>query len=344
MQPNQNIPPVPPVAVAIPAPASSVTEGLPSSIPGYQEIVNQVLAELNKRKGILFKRVVLTVIPFLIGVIVLYMSSYIPSSGDGETVDIASPQTIAMIVGGVFLLIIGPIWAAITGRIFRTERIIWIDSFFDKVELDTTQSWAIAKKLFWPSVWLELAIFFRYYFIVIAVCIVLVVGGVVLSTQLDTEVRGWVILGTIFIPLIAAIIYTYLLNIRLRYIWFVFIDLYGTPEFSHAAIYARMNELNKRLNQEDFKKLITTTIGLDVVGAGANFALDGATSLMSKFGGPGKLIASITSIIGGSMIAVSKDYAKQVSYYMFYKLARQSLYGANDKGSTSLYTNNTTQL
>jgi hypothetical protein len=311
--------------------------------PNYQEIMRQILSQLNQRKGTLFLRVLINLAPFILGFVILYAMSFF-SGGEGEASEsLNAAQLVTLFIGLGMIVLVAPAWIIIAGVIFKTERTIWIDSFFDSVTLTSSQSWKIARKLFWPSVLLNFGIFFRYYALAILATILLVGGVIYAAVATEGAFPPLLALAIIALTLIGLIVYSYIIQIRLRYVWFIFLDAYGSPDFSHRAIFTQMKALNARLKEGDLQKIVLTTLGVDAVGAVADTAIDGVSRGLSMFGGGGRMAGQLVGLVGSTMVAVVKDYSKQVSYYMFYRLARQALYGADDKGSVSLYADVTPQ-
>lgn len=304
------------------------------TLPKYREIMNQVRSELDKRKGLLFGRVLLLAAPYLLLPTLFYVIvSIIYKLGESAL----SPRqelflAIALIVMALVLL-----WNIIIGRIFKIERILWVDSYFDEIPLSSSESWKLAASLFWPSLLLDFSIFFRYYALPLLITIAVAIGVTTVFQQ-----SYIVYICAIILTCIGFSIYTFMIGLRLRYIWFVFIDMYGTPGYSIDAIYKQMYILSEQLQQEDFKRLIASTLTIDVTAEGADLGLSATTNLIGMIGGPFRDAARMVQYVGSLMIRASQHYARMVSYYMFYRLARQSLYGVDNNSSTSLYKNSIT--
>ena len=304
--------------------------------PNYQEIIGQIIGELNKRKGILLKRVLFYLAPVLLAFVLVTIASWLGDGGDVPTTSSTLQMTL-LIPAFILFIFVAPTWIFVVGIIFRTERTIWIDAFFDHVVLTTKQSWKIAKSLFWPSFKLNIAIFFRFYALALLVALAVIATGIYLGVQADEQTATIVILLAVLGSVVGIAIYCFITEIRLRYISFIFLDAYGSPDFSHAKIFASMKELNARLKKGDLQKIVLTTVGVDAAAAASSMAVNGVANGLSLLGGGGRAAGQMVAVVGGTMIEIAKDYSKQVSYYIFYRLARQSVYGADDKGSVSLY-------
>jgi len=237
----------------------------------------------------------------------------------------------------VFLMILSPWWMLVVGHIFKVERIIWIDSFFDKVPLEASQSWKLAKRLFWPSVGLDVVIFIRYYLIF---SLVLLAAAGTYIYLLTTGVMQFQMLPLILcLAVTAAAIWSYVtyVQIKLRYAWFLFIDLYGQDSFSYRRMLQEMKRLNEVIKQEAFKKLLVTTLGVDTTAEAANILIGTGARALSHRGNAGNAAGFYVNTIGGEYVAIASDYSKQVAYYMFYSVARASVYGNAQLLNTSLY-------
>ncbi len=304
------------------------------SLPKYRDIMHQVRSELDRRKGLLFGRVLLLAAPYLLLPTLFYIIVSTVYKLHDSALSPSQESLLAIAFIGMALVLL---WNFIIGRIFKIERILWVDSYFDEIPLSSSESWKLAASLFWPSLLLDFSIFFRYYAIPLLIAIAVAIGVTVVFQQ-----SYIVYICAIILTCIGFGVYTFMIGLRLRYIWFVFIDMYGTPGYSIDAIYKQMYILSEQLQQEDFKRLIASTLTIDVTAEGADLGLNATINLIGMMGGPFRDAARMVQYVGSLMIRASQHYAKMVSYYMFYRLARQSLYGVDNNGSTSLYKNTTT--
>lgn len=227
-------------------------------------------------------------------------------------------------------------WAIILGQIFRIERVIWIDSFFDKVPLNDKQSWRLARKLFWPSVMVNIISFLRYYLVPLIIYPVAVLWYIWYWQNVGGNIL--IFLGIAVGGLIALWVYFYLLKIRLRYAHFLLVDTYGTPDFSYGRLYSDSKILNRTMKTGDFKKLFVTTIGTDVVGDATNFTIGtiiGAVSRNMSVGG--QMAGAMAGQYAAEVVDTNRKLAQTVTFYLYYRVARVAL-GMNEQAlNTALY-------
>lgn len=301
----------------------------------YGEIMKQIMEQLNSRKMLLIGRIILTLAPLLLGIILLFVTSIIPRPSE---VDALLPFPIILLLAvAIFLLFISPMWMFILGHIFKVERIIWIDSFFDKVSLTNKQSWKFAKKLFWPSLWLDLHVFFRYYLVASIVYLGAIAGYIALIVAKSIEFQIlFAIIGFIIISVLLWLYVTYT-AVQLRYVRFLFIDLYGTAGFTYGKIFVELKKFNIVLKQDAFRKSLVVTLGSDAVMGVANSLINVGAKGLSSLGSGGQVAGAVVQIVAGQTTEIVNDYAKQVTYYIFYQLVRKNLYGEAQVKNTAVY-------
>lgn len=310
----------------------------PVDLPAYRDIIQQIGQQFKRRGKTMLLRVVWSLLPTLVALALIFLSVPITSSIDDKNI----PGLIVVGILGlviILLLSIAPAWFIVIAHIFKIERIIWIDSFFDKVPLTDSESWKLAKSLFWPGLRLEIRIFFRYYFLVYLVTVGSLIAYVVLAIMHKLTFDPRLFLIGLAITVGVLWLYTLYISIKLRYIWFIFIDLYGSPGFSHRQIFEQLGQLNTIYQQESFKKLVATSLGIDAAGNAAGSAIGLGTQGLSHLGKAGKEASVFVNFIAAETISVTKDFSKDVAYYIFYRIARTALYGNPQLVNTGLYKN-----
>lgn len=311
---NENVPPV-------------AKNGL-----GYKEIVGQIGQQLKDRQGLIAKRVAFISLPLIISATCLIYANNI---GDGLNLSGGSTAVIA-IIGLVTMVFTFP-WAIIMGQIFKIERLIWIDSFFDNEKLDNKQSWKMAKKLFFPSVKLDILIFLKYYLLAILAALGLVAGYFALIAADVFEFNvGIFILMIILLPILV-MIYSYFVKIRLRYVPFLLIDTFGSESFSTKALLKESKELNKVMKSDEFKKMLVTILGAEVLESAVNTIIGTMSGASSRAGGVAGAAGAASGMYASEVVAVIRSYAQIVVYYIYYRVARQLKYGAAQVKNETLY-------
>jgi hypothetical protein len=307
-------------------------------LPGYKEIMREIMKQLNNRKGTLSLRVLLVLAPVLLGIgvmLVLGQMDDVLGNSFTESAFFWVPEIIA-----ILSLLISPWWMLIVGHIFKVERIIWIDAFFDKVTVTGSQSWKMARKLFWPSVGLDLILFIRYYLLIYLAVLGSITGYIALSVNHTIKFQPLVfIIGLIIIGVVLWLYGTYI-RVKLRYVWFLFIDFHGTEQFSYKFLFSELKKLNSVYSSEAFKKLMVTSFGTDAAGEAVNIAVGAGTRGLAALGDAGKAADFFINTIAGESVEIAKDYAKTTAFYMYYRIARTVLYGQAQIVNGSLYSNN----
>ena len=155
----------------------------------------------------------------------------------------------------------------ILSAIFAIEKIVWIDSYFDNKNLDSKTSWKIAQKLLPSATMLVSMTFLRFY-----LWIPLFYGSLFyfyfyyflqfnISDSVGNAMGIIIIFLLFFIP-----IYFYYLRIKLRFLWFVFLDLYGQEGVLATEVFQEMKKLNQIRKSDMFKKTLIINLGSDAIG------------------------------------------------------------------------------
>ncbi len=308
-----------------------------AQLPTYREIMGQMLEQLNQRKGTLFLRVLLILAPALVGMGLLMLLGSISKVADNSFTNSAAVWVIMIL--GILLLMISPWWMLVIGHIFKIERIIWIDAFFDKITLSGSQSWRMARKLFWPSAGLDIIIFIRYYLLIYIAILGGISGYFALLVKHSLTFQVLPFLLSLAIIGVTLWLYGMYVRIKLRYIWFLFIDFQGTDRFSYGFLFSELKRLNKVYGNEAFKKLAVTSFGTDVAGEAVNALIGEASRGLAASGDAGKAAGFFVDTIAGESVGIAKDYAKMTAFYMYYQIARSVLYNQAQAVNSPLYSN-----
>ena len=299
--------------------------------PTYKELLEQVGAQIKSRKNALLKRTLLITWPFIAMAVIGYLlNKFIDFRGLPYT-----SQLLLLWVGALIILS-GVVYSIIVTFIFDIEKRIWIDSYFDQKNLSLPQSWKIAKKLFWPAAVFRVKVIFYYYILPIVGLIattVLVIFGLY-DVIPNVEI---VMLVAFLAVLIAIAVYSYYLKIKLRYLWFIFLDNYGR-DYSHTFLTAEMKKLNSISKTDTFKKSLIANLGTDSISGLSRMAIGTISKGMSVFGGEaGKLLGGITEIYGKELARQATDFGNISAQYILYRFARKELYGEEQVVNDSIY-------
>lgn len=314
--------------------------------PTYKEIITQIGAQIKARKKLLLLRTLSIMWPVLLAIAAGYIATNIYGEEYLKQIIFSFPN-ILYFFGYVIL---SAIYMSIIGFIFEIEKRIWIDSFFDKREMLPEASWSLAKKLLWPAVVFRFNIFFKYYFAPIMIFVAILASPLlVYKNIIDYMVPNiiYTYLGVLLVSLISLSIYTYYLRIKLRFSWFVFLDLYKGGKIELHSIYEKMDLLNVTAKSEGFKKALILTVGVDTIGAITNqlvvLMTEGlkAVSLgIPGLGNAGKMLGDMTQAYGQALVKQVTSYAEIVSIYILYRTAHQQTYGKEQEVNEFMYDNN----
>lgn len=312
--------------------------------PTYKEIIKEIGTQINTRKKLLFLRTLMIIWPVLLAIVIAYISTDI--YGDDYILQIAlSVPNIFYIIAYVILSII---YMSVVGFIFEIEKRIWIDSFFDKREISGKASWGLAKRLLWPAIVFRIHIFFKYYLIPLLTLIVIILSPVYFYQYSDKYMNVnyiYTYVGVIVASIISYFVYTYYLRIKLRFSWFVFLDMYKGGKLEIVKIYEKMNHLNMTTKSEGFKKALIIAIGVDSVRAITTQLIvimtEGikALSAIPGIGNAGKMLGDLTNAYSRSLIQQVTSYAEIVAIYILYRTAYKETYGQEQEINEYMYDN-----
>ena len=313
--------------------------------PTYKEIITEIGAQIRARKKLLFLRTFMIMWPVLLAFVLGFFATNTYSEEYLQQVMFSFPNILYVIL----TVLVAVIYMVIVGFIFEIEKRIWIDSFFDKKEINPTQSWKLAKKLVWPAIVFRFNIFFKYYFAPLAVLFAIIFSPALLYKNIDAYINQNSILvygGVVLVSIIAFLIYNYYLRIKLRFSWFVFLDMYKGGTLETHAIYERMDLLNVTAKSEGFKKALILTVGVDAIGAITNQLVVIMTEglrvvplAVPGLGEAGGMIGGMTRSYGQALVKQVTSYASIVSIYILYRTAHQQIFGKEQEVNEYVYEN-----
>jgi hypothetical protein len=222
----------------------------------------------------------------------------------------------------------------IMSSILKIEKMIWIDSFFDRKNLTTKESFTISKKLFWPFLKLNIVLFFRYYLIIILATPVAIIGGIYFIVLISGD-GPLVFFGVYSSIIIAILAWFYFMRIKLRYIRFVFLDNYKGTSLNISDTIDTTKKLNQIFKSESFKKALFTQLGVGTAQAVTNMVINTMTSLVaaggSMLGGVGgesvRAVAGIANVYTKEYARQIADLSRVVGMYVIYREALKQLSG-----------------
>lgn len=301
--------------------------------PEYKQILTEVGVQLSVRKGILFKRTLLKIWPTVVLVLLGYFDKYFK--------DFITQNSLGLSLNILFVvwLIFMVFYTTIFGSILEIEKRVWIDSFFDGKKLDGQQSWRIARRLFGPVLKLYISMFLRYYlplYVAFILGIISIFGAIWQVAKNENQALLLLVVGVTLI--FGSLIYSYFfLRVKLRYIWFVFLDLYKKEGFSRGQVFEEMNKLNSIAKSDSFKKALVINLGTDSVNVLADISVDAITYGISQLGRVGETVGSVVNVVGKEASRQATSFANIAAMYILYRFAREQLFGKEQEVNENIY-------
>lgn len=228
--------------------------------PSYKETLKEVGKQMNERKGILVRRVVLLIWPVWILVIVSYIMLWSSGVETGvPNIDTLSAPWFSYLFYFIILWLgFTLFWYFVMGFIFEIEQKVWVDSYFDGRNLDPKASWRVARRLFFPTVRMAFLTLIRFY---LPAIIFIVIGAIIpyYAYTIGTHSPELFVLSNAA-GLILAIVYCYTIHLRLRYLGFLFLDEFNPDTYSYTSILRKMRELNRIDTRDVIKRIFISDI------------------------------------------------------------------------------------
>lgn len=315
---------------------SNITPAMPS----YQEMLIEAGRNLAARKGILTKRVLLIIWPLLVFFALIMAMRWLRSMGIAVTNQSFGFLLLLAVILALILIIF---YTVIVRAIFELEKYIWIDSYFDRRNLEPATSWKIAKKLFWPALKLRLHIFFKFYSPFISAIILLLFGFGYAASKLHLVYTDYLKTVVTICLFLAIFIFSYFVRVKLRYAWFIFLDFYNRDSFTHRQFFLELSKFNEVSKSETFKKALVANFAADSLEAVMRITTGLISRGLSEVGAVlgvsalGKLFGSLIQIFSGEMSKQTASFGKIAGVYLLYRFARTSSYGTDQEVNEYIY-------
>jgi hypothetical protein len=295
----------------------------PNKSPGYGETIAEIGQQLNKRKGLLFKRTIFISWPAILLAGAIPVIQELLKNG---TISKDSPYIFPLVIGLFIWVIFSLVYYATLNYIFTTEKRIWIDSFFDKRTLEPKESWRIARRLFFPSVIISLNVFLRYILPAIIVYSFILYLGITSAASFvslfKSENSVGVMMFAVMVSVVVLVFYFELLRVKLRFLPFIFLDYYGAPDFTYSNLFKKMKEINK-VRKTALKSFIYDSGEASmraVVNSIAN-QLQGTIGSVGSLGVAGKVVGAMVGVTVKETGKQTLSYANIVAHYLLFRYA-----------------------
>jgi predicted membrane protein len=292
-------------------------------VPSYNQVVDEIVAQIKSRSKDILKRALVVVWPYLILFVLVFAYVF---SGLRESVENYPTLLATFLAFFVLWLLFSIIYSSVIRILFELEKVIWIDSYFDKKNLKSKNSILVAKKLFWLAAGKKVQLFFQFYFIPITLYVLLMIWGLYMMSSEQNLIGSsanivfWII---VFGGLGFNFVYFYYLDIKLRYFWFIFLDYYGSDKFSYRKIIKETKKLGKVNEDKIFKKTFFLLFGADALNQLSRSITNTIVKQLGSFGtganATGKAMKTYSDEVLYQITSLSKITAK----YVFYLHARK---------------------
>jgi hypothetical protein len=304
----------------------------------FTETAKQIFARLNERKYLLLQRALLAVWPGLVTLAAAYAfwGNALANEESGGEIIWASIQARpheGWIVGA--LLLASMVYGALANAVLSIERIIWVDSYFDGKNLSPAESLRVARRLFPSAVRLWVWSFFRYWLAPLAF-LALAPIGLLFAWYAGSfvDVFGVVVILGVFIVFL---VWSYLVTLRTRNLWFLFLDHHDGERADTATIPAELDRINRETKTKEFLKYVGSTVGVDSLAglvkviASLGAQASGASRVLDR-----TVLGQGVKMYGQALAAQAQSFARVIAAYVFYRAACQRL-GLGQKVNERVY-------
>lgn len=289
--------------------------------PTYKETLIEIRKQLKNRNNILFKRIILISWPIIVLVFFYELLSSLINFNIFDNLKIP----MAFIYFAIFFYFFTIIYYYIVSVLVAIEKRIWLDSYFDKKNLNSKESWNLALKLFFPVLKIAFIVFFRYLLLPILSYPLYLYFFYYLSgfdlMKSSSIMTGYVIVSPMIVLFIIFLYFYYLKVHKLKFLWFVFLDNYN-KNFSYTNLFKENNRLNKidskKMEGRSFVYFLAEEIAKFI-----GYTLSSGTGYMRPFFE--ETTRQITS------------FSRIIAYHILYRYARNKIYLKPDKVNENLY-------
>lgn len=293
----------------------------------FTETAKQIFARLNERKYLVLQRALLAIWPTLLTVVLAYVfwGGAVDNRENGFEV-IAGSVSANPIEGWVFgaMVVFSIVYGMVAAAVLAIERVIWADSYFDGKNLQPEESLRIARRLLPSAVRFWFWSFARFWLLPFAVFL-LVPAASVAGGLLGFVHPGIVVLA-IFLTFIGIGVWTFFLNVKLRFLWFLFLDCHDGAQVDTGRVVAELDRLNRETKTKEFAKYVISVAGVGTItGLAAALAkvaaqVSGASGFLNRTAaGQG------IKLYGQTVAKQAQSFANIVAAYVFYRAARTRL-------------------
>ncbi len=298
-------------------------------LASYKDIIAEIGKNIGERKRAIATRTFFIMWPYLLLIIgVIYVRyNFTPDSSDFLDIPYILPA-----IGGYIIFTF--VYMTIMASIFEIEKNIWVDSFFDKQKLSTRESWRIAYRLLPRVLSLWLGKMIRFYLPALVIWLAANYfafqnyGNSPYSYNSPQTIQAQtlaIIVLAVSSGLLA--IYTFIVNLRLRFFWFIALDSYGTDHGSISTILEQQGRLSQAAELSGLKRAVTTDLAAGVV----DIVTQSAVEVTARTAGwavgrvnqmAGDMVEKVGEAYGSALASNITSLGQTVAKYILYREAR----------------------
>ncbi len=221
--------------------------------------------------------------------------------------------------------------------IFSFEQKLWIDASFKQKNISGMESWAIARKIFWPVIRFRLFLFYKYYLLPVVIYFGLI--AILIITAANNLLWPWWFFPIVLFggPILIWIYDRYYMGLKTKYAWFLFVDMYCPDNFTYKSLFSELNKLNNVDKKSANKTAIKMLAGVDFLSLGTDMTSSVVTNTVASAGELGKMIAAISRPLLQESAATINDFTQLVGFYILYDSALKLLYGDTPRINNYIY-------
>ncbi|PIP34083.1 hypothetical protein COX69_00085 [Candidatus Falkowbacteria bacterium CG_4_10_14_0_2_um_filter_48_10] len=146
----------------------------------------------------------------------------------------------------------------------------------------------------------------------------------------------WIFLVNMF-SVASLFIYFYYLKVKLRYVYFIFLDYYNSDGFSCARIIKEMNRFNQKYKEVTATRTLLFILGSQLINSISSYVLSGLQTGLGSFGLGGKILGNSMRIFGEELSKQLTSFSRMIAVYLLYKFIRSELYDETQFINKSVY-------
>lgn len=316
-------------AVSLPDTGRDVTDGRPDE-GTLSEVAKQVFLRFNERKGLLVRRALLAVWPILLTLLVSQLVWVWTSPFGAETASLAERfwgrPALWGLVGA--MAIASAVYAVLASAVLAIERAIWIDAHFDGKSLTPRESLRAARRLIPSAARVWFWSLYRFWLAPFAFLAAAALAAA-LAARAGSAAGDSATATIVVVAVVTFLVWAFVTGVRLRNLWFVFLDCHDGVRADTETISAQMSSINHEMKTKEFAKYVGAAVGIDSVTALVRSIAPPAAARSQPdalaSGGWQATAGESARVYADALAAQAQSFARAIAAYVFYRAARQRL-------------------